>query len=61
MINKEYKINLKYFFYKSDLFEVPNNNYEIQSGDMIRCANCDQLYEHNLTVYNCNLFKRSKK
>ena len=43
MINKEYKINLKCFFCKSYLFEVPNNDYEIQSGDMIRCANCGQL------------------
>lgn len=43
MINKEYTINLKCFFCKSDLFEVPKNDYEIQSGDMIRCANCGQL------------------
>ena len=38
---------LKCFFYTSTQFEIPEENYEPKSGDMLKCANCGRLNDYN--------------
>ena len=40
--DKNYKVNLKCVFCKASSFELLFEGYQPVSGDLIRCANCDQ-------------------
>lgn len=38
---------LKCLFCTSTQFELPSENYEPQSGDMLKCANCGRLNDYD--------------
>ena len=38
---------LKCFFCTSTQFEIPKENYEPKSGDMLKCANCGRLNDYD--------------
>ena len=38
---------LKCLFCTSTQFEIPEENYEPKSGDMLKCANCGRLNDYD--------------
>lgn len=43
----EKEIKMKCLFCFSTDFVVPNDNYQPQSGEMIKCANCGKLNDYD--------------
>lgn len=44
--NKTYESKLRCIFCKANLFELPFEDYQPISGDMIRCANCGKSNDY---------------
>lgn len=41
--DKRYTVKLKCVFCKSELFELPEEDYQPEEGEMIKCSNCGRL------------------
>lgn len=46
-MDEQTKINLKCLFCFSEKFELPDSNYQPQSGEMLKCANCGKLNDYD--------------
>lgn len=46
-MEEESEVQLKCLFCKSEQFEIPDENYQFQSGDMVKCANCGKLNDYD--------------
>lgn len=44
--DKTYKAKLRCIFCKANLFELPFEDYQPISGDIIRCANCGKTNDY---------------
>lgn len=44
--DKTYKAKLRCIFCKANLFELPFEDYQPISGDIIRCANCEKTNDY---------------
>lgn len=46
-MDHEKTTELKCLFCTSTQFEIPEENYEPQPGDMLKCANCGRLNDYD--------------
>ena len=47
LTDKNYARKLQCVFCNAELFELPEENYQPEIGDMIRCANCGRLNDYS--------------
>lgn len=43
MEDKKYTVKLKCVFCKSEMFELPEENYHPEEAEMVKCSNCGRL------------------
>ena len=45
-MEESYEIKMKCLFCKSEDFEIPEEGYHPEPGEMIKCANCGKLNDY---------------
>lgn len=52
MKNISIQAKIRCVFCKSDQFDLPNENYQPKSGEMLKCANCGRLNDYSSICEN---------
>ncbi len=54
-MEEKYTLNMQCLFCKSEKFELPEEDYQPSSGEMLKCGNCGRLNDYDSLMRVANL------